>query len=225
MIPPPPPAENRQPLIAFVDHCQRIVGSVPIMDPSLATAAARDAIEQLPDSLPMPEGLIAAGLIAHMLLAGPIRSAGTQASTSGARPIAKSHLRELVDILAVSVPRVPPEQARPPVLHAGVRRALEVVAEHFHDATLSLARVARSAGISPCHLARILKRDTGRVFLWHLHSARIEAAKSLLETTDRSVKEVAALVGYTDATQLCRHFRRRSGNSPLSFRRARARLA
>jgi AraC-like DNA-binding protein len=107
-----------------------------------------------------------------------------------------------------------------------VDRAVAYLQEHYRRPSISLGDVARAAGISRFHLARQLRHLTGRAFLQHLHALRIDEAVRLLARSGLSVKEVAATIGYNDATQFCRRFRRAHGMSPGTFRRrARARIA
>jgi len=104
--------------------------------------------------------------------------------------------------------------------------AVAYLHQHYRCPAISLADVARAAGLSRFHLARQLKRLTRRSFLQHVHALRIEEAVRLLQRSALSVKEVAAHVGYNDSTQFCRQFRRAHDISPGAFRRgSRARIA
>jgi AraC-like DNA-binding protein len=114
----------------------------------------------------------------------------------------------------------------PHVDYSPTDRAVAYVQQQYRHPAISLADVARAAGVSRCHLARLLRRLTRRSFLEHLHALRIGDARRLLAGSTLSVKEIAAAVGYNDATQFCRQFRRAEGMSPGSYRRlARARIA
>jgi AraC-like DNA-binding protein len=61
---------------------------------------------------------------------------------------------------------------------------------------------------------------TGHTPTGLLHQARVERAKNLLLTTDLSVADVAAAVGYLDVSHFSRTFRRLTGHSPGRFRAA-----
>jgi AraC-like DNA-binding protein len=99
-----------------------------------------------------------------------------------------------------------------------VRVALRHLASNFRNPRLSLRDLAAAAGVSRCHLARRLSGMTGRSFLAHLHAMRVTESRRLLRETMLSVKEVAAQVGYNDATQFCRQFRRLCACSPRAYR-------
>jgi len=105
-----------------------------------------------------------------------------------------------------------------------VTRARGFIAANYPNPRLTLKEVAAYANLSPWHLARILKRVTGRSFLGHLRQSRITQAKHLLRATALSIKEVAITVGYGDSTQFGRHFKKECCQSPLAFRRAQQEL-
>jgi transcriptional regulator GlxA family with amidase domain len=49
---------------------------------------------------------------------------------------------------------------------------------------------------------------------------RVRNAQVLLETTDGTVAEIAAIVGYEDPLYFSRVFRKARGLSPMKYRRA-----
>ncbi|PYQ32214.1 MAG: AraC family transcriptional regulator, partial [Acidobacteria bacterium] len=68
---------------------------------------------------------------------------------------------------------------------------------------------ARAAGASKRTLARRMHDVLGRSPLDYFQSLRIERAVHLLKTSDASVEEVAAKVGYADGATLRTLLRRR----------------
>ena len=66
----------------------------------------------------------------------------------------------------------------------------------------SLDGAARAVGSSKRTLARRMQRVLGRSPLSYFQSLRVERAVHMLKTSDRSVDEVAAQVGYADAATL-----------------------
>ena len=99
-----------------------------------------------------------------------------------------------------------------------VHAALEVVRNRYNEPGLGLRAVASHVLLTPSHLDRLLTRHTGYSFLHHLRGARLEAAQQILSSTMRSIKEVAAEVGYNSVTHLDRDFRRHVGCSPSHWR-------
>ena len=95
-----------------------------------------------------------------------------------------------------------------------IARALALIARRFTDANVTLNGVAATVNLSRWHLARLLKKRTGRTFTCHLRQQRISEAARLLCDTSLSVKEVAVTVGYGDSSQFGRHFKRQCGQPP-----------
>ena len=82
----------------------------------------------------------------------------------------------------------------------------------------SLRAAADAAGTSVRSLQRQLA-GAGQSFHGLLDQARCSAACGMLADEDRKVIEVALAVGYTDAANFTRAFRRWTGTSPQEFRR------
>lgn len=88
---------------------------------------------------------------------------------------------------------------------------------HYSEA-LSLERLAQQFYLSPSYLSRIFKRDTGVNLSTYLQNARIDAAKTLLRTTDLKSYEVAERVGITDPVYFSRIFKKVTGLKPKDYR-------
>lgn len=88
------------------------------------------------------------------------------------------------------------------------------------DQPLTLRVLARHAGISQRSFIRRFTDETGTTPLQWLVTARLSLARELLETTDRSVDQVARDCGLGTATNLRLHFRRALGTTPTAYRRA-----
>jgi transcriptional regulator GlxA family with amidase domain len=86
------------------------------------------------------------------------------------------------------------------------------------DGDLSVDALARRAGMSPRHFARIFRDETGTTPAAFVEALRVEAARRLLETSDRTVSAVAAAVGLRHAETLHRAFLRRLGTTPDRYR-------
>lgn len=96
-----------------------------------------------------------------------------------------------------------------------VRRRIE--ADYAED--LSLADLARLAGLSTHHLIRAFRRETGATPHAHLIGVRVRRARDLLRDGERPA-EVAAAVGFADQSHLIRAFKARLGVTPGAYRRA-----
>ena len=82
-----------------------------------------------------------------------------------------------------------------------------------------MARAVKAARIPERTLKRRFKSATGFTLIDYLQNLRIEQAKQLLESSDKSADDVSAAVGYEDASFFRRIFGRRTGLSPARYRR------
>jgi transcriptional regulator GlxA family with amidase domain len=83
----------------------------------------------------------------------------------------------------------------------------------------SLDEAARAVGASKRTLARRLRAVLGRTPLSYFQGLRVERAVHLLKTTDRSVDQIAAQVGYAEGVTLRTLLRRRLGQGVREIRR------
>jgi len=89
---------------------------------------------------------------------------------------------------------------------------------------LSLHEMAQIVGLSPFHFDRVFHQTTGIPPVQFLYALRIEAAKRLLLTTQRTVTDVCYEVGYNSLGTFTRRFTQLVGLSPRKFRSLAAKL-
>ncbi|MFC8172324.1 GlxA family transcriptional regulator [Streptomyces sp. NPDC057325] len=85
---------------------------------------------------------------------------------------------------------------------------------------LTLADIAARSGTSTRTLIRRFRDQTGTTPLQWLHRARVRQAQHLLETTDHSVERIGDQVGFGSPTTFRDRFKRTTGVSPRTYRRA-----
>jgi transcriptional regulator GlxA family with amidase domain len=83
-----------------------------------------------------------------------------------------------------------------------------------------LSALAAAFRVSTRTLLRRFAAETGRTPLAHLQASRVDRARHLLETTDRTVAAVAAAVGYQDPGSFAALFARHTGHRPTAYRTA-----
>ena len=91
------------------------------------------------------------------------------------------------------------------------------IADHL-SADLSVPELADRAFMSPRNFARVFTRETGLTPGAYVESVRVERAKTLLETTDLQVEEIAHCCGFGTPETLRRAFARRVRVSPSDYR-------
>ena len=100
------------------------------------------------------------------------------------------------------------------------RHALREVEAYIHahlDQNIALADLAAVAHLSEFHFARLFKQTTGLPPHQFVIHQRIERAKQLIAARRLSLAQVAIEVGFSDQSQLTRHFKRLVGVTPKRF--------
>lgn len=90
--------------------------------------------------------------------------------------------------------------------------------QNNYSKDISLDEVSQAANISPYYFSKIFKEDTGEGFVEYLTRIRIEKAKELLTTTECSMKEICAMVGYADPNYFSRSFKKNVGVTPTEYK-------
>jgi AraC-like DNA-binding protein/CRP-like cAMP-binding protein len=122
----------------------------------------------------------------------------------------------------------PPEESAAPLAEsqavrsrlpdARVIKALTLIDNSYSREDFGPSELGREMKLPVWHLTRLLKAATGMTFGQLRNAVRVERARVALLTTELSVKEIAAGVGYTHPTDLTRHFRSVHALSPIAYR-------
>ena len=100
-----------------------------------------------------------------------------------------------------------------------VRSAIHAMrAAAQHGRGVDLRELARSLNLSGSRLRHLFKAETGVSLMQYLRATRMEQARTLIETTFLSVKQVRAGVGLNDESHFTRDFKRVFGRSPRQHR-------
>ena len=100
-----------------------------------------------------------------------------------------------------------------------LRRAIDYIQDHIREA-LDLGSIARAAGLSAFHFARLFKAATGDTPFQFVTRARMERAKELLRKTRLPISDVAERVGYQQPSHFSARFRSVSGCRPDAYRKS-----
>jgi transcriptional regulator GlxA family with amidase domain len=92
------------------------------------------------------------------------------------------------------------------------------MADHL-DADLSVPALARHVGMSTRNFARTFRAEVGITPAAHVEQLRVEAARRLLETTDRGLPDIARACGFGTVETLHRAFQRQVQVTPGAYRR------
>lgn len=95
---------------------------------------------------------------------------------------------------------------------------LNYIDENFTD-DIELEELCGIAGITPQHLCRIFKKQLNMRPVEYISKKRIQSAKNLLLTTDKTIGEIAAEVGYRDTSYFGALFRKCENMTPGEYRK------
>jgi AraC family transcriptional regulator len=100
-----------------------------------------------------------------------------------------------------------------------VNNTLRYVDQHL-DARLSLSTLSKKAGVSACHLVRLVTSATGVPPARRVRLLRLKRASMQLAFNRRlSITDIALDAGFQNAESFSRAFRRTFGQSPRTFKR------
>jgi transcriptional regulator GlxA family with amidase domain len=98
-----------------------------------------------------------------------------------------------------------------------LREVQEWIAEHL-TADLTVPALAAHVGMSERNFARVFTAQAGLTPAAYVESARIEAARRLLETTDTTVDAIARTCGFGTVETMHRCFKRALRITPGQYR-------
>ncbi len=84
----------------------------------------------------------------------------------------------------------------------------------------SVQWLADELHLSPNYLSDMLRKETGRSALSHIHDKVLELAKNQLVSTDKTVSEIAYSLGFQYPQHFTRLFKRLEGTTPNEYRTA-----
>ena len=98
-----------------------------------------------------------------------------------------------------------------------VRDLLSWLRDHLTD-DLSVAALARQINLSERQFTRVFKAEVGATAADHVEAVRLESACRLLETTNRTIEQIAKTCGFGTPETMNRTFRRRLNTTPGEHR-------
>lgn len=96
-------------------------------------------------------------------------------------------------------------------------RAKDFVDAHYAE-PITVDDLAAAAGLSRAHFSRMFTRTFGESPRSYLQTRRLERAAALLRYTDRSVADIAVLVGLRSVGSFTTSFARVYGRPPAAYR-------
>ena len=135
-------------------------------------------------------------------------------------PMCEKMLDSMLTCLLVCLYRIKPELVLTDEnRNTEIVRKLQAKFEKDYSEHFSLSELALRYHISESHLSHIFKNVTGYAPIEYLMSCRLSAAKNLLSSSDKSIKEIIDLCGFSDESNFSRTFKKKVGMTPTEFRK------
>lgn len=136
------------------------------------------------------------------------------------KPVSAQDLQGLLDKLSGRLAGGKPEPALPretpsPELNRITSFLHGNIAEKH-----TLESISDMFGLKPNYICNLFSRYLGTTFVSYLTAARMKEAAALLKTSQKAIKDVAALCGYQDYFYFCRVFRDAYACTPTAYRKA-----
>lgn len=97
-------------------------------------------------------------------------------------------------------------------------RLIRYLRKHYRE-NLTVELIAAHFNYHAGHINRVMRRSTGTTIHTYLVRCRMDAAKTLLLSTDMTVSQVAEEVGIESEAYFCNSFKKLTGITPKEYRR------
>lgn len=98
-----------------------------------------------------------------------------------------------------------------------LKKFQSLIAENYHRVH-DVAGYAAMVNLSAGHFSELIKEQSGKTAMQHIHERLLLEAKRLLFHTETSVKEIAFQLGFEDASYFNRFFKRLTTGTPAEYR-------
>jgi AraC-like DNA-binding protein len=101
---------------------------------------------------------------------------------------------------------------------ARLHRVLEFIHEHVTDASLTQAKIAAFAEMTPSAFSRYFRQATEKSVVEYVNDQRVALAARLLVETSDSVQQIGQRAGFENSSHFNRQFRQLKGTNPRTYR-------
>ena len=103
--------------------------------------------------------------------------------------------------------------------HCGILKRLHAEQEKLGRPFFSVEEAAAACGYSRNHFNVLIRRQTGQNARDYLNRIRLEYARRALRSSDRSLGEISAGIGFSSQFHFTDFFKRMTGISPTQYRK------
>lgn len=99
-----------------------------------------------------------------------------------------------------------------------MKLVLKYIENHYMD-KITIEEIAEEAGLSQSHFMKYFKNTMGTSFTCYLNEYRLIMASRLLVSSDSSILDIAAEVGFDNLSYFNRTFKKRFSQTPREYRK------
>ena len=107
---------------------------------------------------------------------------------------------------------------KPYIANNHIYKAMQFINENLTE-NITTEKLAAVTSLSAEHIIRLFNKCTGVSPMQYINQKRIEKAQLMLLTTDMSVKDISAAMGFADNSYFTRVFKRTTGKTPKEYRK------
>ena len=100
-----------------------------------------------------------------------------------------------------------------------VERTKGFLYAHIHE-KITLARVAAEISVSPSHLKRVFREQTGQSVIAYLTDLRVRRAKQMICDHQYNFSQIAEAVGFDSVYYFSARFKKYTGMTPTDYARS-----
>jgi AraC-like DNA-binding protein/CheY-like chemotaxis protein len=104
------------------------------------------------------------------------------------------------------------------ITNGAVQQVVDIIGSRYRESSLEPRTIANAMNLRLSTLDVAFKREMGCTITQHIRAVRLARTALLLVTTNNSIKEIWAEVGYNHPSNFNHEFKRRFGTSPRQFR-------
>ena len=103
--------------------------------------------------------------------------------------------------------------------NSALMKAVDHINYHFAS-EITMDELCAVSGVSKQYLCLLFRNTLNSRPIEYIAKRRIQAAKELLISTDKSIEDISAEVGFCTASYFCKLFKRYEGMTPTAFKRS-----
>lgn len=129
-------------------------------------------------------------------------------------PTAEPMISPLIECLIMTMQRKLENETLPPLVRS--------IVDYIHanlSSKITLKDIGEHTFFNPIYCDTVFKNTMGRSILDYTIEKRIDEAKKLILHDTRSLSKIAESVGFTDYNYFARTFKKRSGYTPLEYKK------